>query len=42
MGNVIYLFLPLCTTQQQLKYILDKTYGVLKTWSQKQDSIKEN
>ena len=29
MGDVAYLYLPLCVTDQQLEIILDKTYGIL-------------
>ena len=30
LGNVIYLFLPLCVKQQELEYILDNFYEVIK------------
>jgi adenosylmethionine-8-amino-7-oxononanoate aminotransferase len=29
MGDVVYLYLPLCVTESQLDTILDKTYGIL-------------
>lgn len=30
MGDVVYLFLPFCVTQEQLDVILDKTYSIVK------------
>ncbi|MCF7975406.1 MAG: adenosylmethionine--8-amino-7-oxononanoate transaminase [Phycisphaerae bacterium] len=29
MGDVVYLYLPLCVTDEQVTIILDKTYGIL-------------
>ena len=31
LGNISYLFLPLCVTKRQLKYILENFYDILKT-----------
>jgi len=31
LGNVIYLFLPLCVTEEELMDITDRTHSVLKS-----------
>lgn len=31
LGNIIYLFLPLCIKERELEYILDNTYNVIKS-----------
>jgi len=33
LGDVIYLFLPLCTSKAQIKDILERTYAVIKSLS---------
>ncbi len=30
LGNVIYLFLPLCVKKQELEYIIDSIYSILR------------
>jgi adenosylmethionine-8-amino-7-oxononanoate aminotransferase len=31
LGNIIYLFLPLCVKREELKYILQNTYSIIKS-----------